>query len=124
MSRRPISNTLPKLAHLLNLDINTTLHSTSILNDVALNVLSQHLQEYLQSLIISQLEFKFPLVFSKIARRRFAEQENAISVVSHSLNNDSSLVLPLLNIIEHDMTATTAYQILSKNGFTANFDIV
>ncbi|KAM3162737.1 hypothetical protein ACU8KH_02997 [Lachancea thermotolerans] len=41
--------------------------------------------EYIVSLFLSQLEFQFPLVFSRICRRRFLQQEASLGSVSYSL---------------------------------------
>lgn len=122
---RHSSSGLPsQIAHLLRLDITASLESSTIDHNALLDIILLQLKEYLQSLFISQLEFKFPLLFSKVARRRLAEQDNSLSVVSQSLTRDSSLVLPLIKIIEMDMTATTVYQLLSRTHGSSLIDLV
>ncbi|QLL32227.1 hypothetical protein HG536_0C03960 [Torulaspora globosa] len=70
------------------------------------------LNEYLCSLFISQLEFRFPLVFSATARKRFMSQESALGPISYALTNSSALLPILTKLISDDTTATTVYQVM------------
>ncbi|QLQ80485.1 hypothetical protein HG537_0D04850 [Torulaspora globosa] len=70
------------------------------------------LNEYLCSLFISQLEFRFPFVFSATARKRFMSQESALGPISYALSNSSALLPILIKLISDDTTATTVYQVM------------
>lgn len=70
------------------------------------------LNEYLCSLFISQLEFRFPFVFSATARKRFMSQESALGPISYALSNSSALLPILTKLISDDTTATTVYQVI------------
>ncbi|SCU92613.1 LAFA_0F11738g1_1 [Lachancea sp. 'fantastica'] len=67
----------------------------------------KHCNFFLVSLLISQLEFQFPLVFSRVCRLRFLQQEASLGPVSYALTNSASMVPKLIKIISNDKTATT-----------------
>lgn len=81
-------------------------------NDCMDNIIS-HCNEYFSSLLISQLEFRYPLVFSKVARARLQEQEHSIGALSYALNSTSELMPYLILLIEKESTNTTAYQLIN-----------
>lgn len=68
--------------------------------------------EYIVSLFLSQLEFQFPLVFSRICRRRFLQQEASLGSVSYSLTGTPTMIPQLIKIISEDRTCTTCYHVL------------
>ncbi|SCU97004.1 LAME_0F18184g1_1 [Lachancea meyersii CBS 8951] len=67
---------------------------------------------FLVSLFISQLEFQFPLAFSRVCRLRFIQQEASLGPVSYALTNSAIMVPRLVKIISDDRTATTCYRII------------
>lgn len=67
--------------------------------------------EYLASLILSQLEFRFPMVFSMINRQKFQQQSTDLAPLAYSLTNSSSLLPLLVQLIANDRTATTVYHL-------------
>lgn len=76
--------------------------------------LISHINEYLSSLIISQLEFRYPLVFSIVARNRFKMIEKCIGPLSYALTKSSHLFPTIIKCIAKDTTSTTVYQITIK----------
>ncbi|SCV03320.1 LAMI_0H07206g1_1 [Lachancea mirantina] len=71
----------------------------------------RHCNEYLVSLFLSQLEFQFPLVFSKWSRSRFSQQQRSLGPVSYALTGSTELIPQLIKIISRDTTATACYQV-------------
>ncbi|CCK68322.1 Rec102p KNAG_0A06650 [Huiozyma naganishii CBS 8797] len=86
--------------------------------------LIEQFNEYLGSLIISQLEFRYPLVFSSLVRRRLSLQERFLPSVSYSLTDSSKLLPHLVQMISKDRTATTVYQLLKNTKCKLSFDIM
>ncbi|SCV05206.1 LANO_0H02388g1_1 [Lachancea nothofagi CBS 11611] len=72
--------------------------------------------EFLVSLFVSQLEFQFPLAFSRVCRSRFLQQEAFLGPISYALANSASMIPKLIKIISDDKTATTCYRILQLSG--------
>lgn len=70
------------------------------------------LNQFFASLLISQLEFKFPLVFSSLVRKRIAIQEKYFAPISYSLTNSIKLIPIIIKIISDDRTSTTAFVLL------------
>lgn len=73
-----------------------------------------HLNEYFSSLIISQLEFEYPIVFSMVSRLRLKWQQGSLGPISYALTNTSVLLPVMLNMIAQDKSATTVYQMLCQ----------
>ncbi|CAI4047141.1 hypothetical protein N7582_003997 [Saccharomyces uvarum] len=73
-----------------------------------------HLNEYFSSLIVSQLEFEYPMVFSMTARLRLKWQQGSLGPISYALTNTSALLPIMLNMIAEDKTSTTVYQVLCQ----------
>ncbi|QEU59558.1 Rec102 [Kluyveromyces lactis] len=74
--------------------------------------------EYVNSLFISQLEFKLPLVFSPGTRNRLKMHEGSIGLVSKCLDNSQTVTPSIVKIISNDKTSTTVFQILSETSKT------
>lgn len=85
-------------------------------NDEGWSSILNQSNEYLISLFVSQLEFQYPLVFSRDCRKRFLQQEKSLGPISYALTNSSSLIPNLIKIISDDNTATTSYQIVKLLG--------
>lgn len=115
---------LPMVAHCTELKINVDFYHTSHLWSPA-DVISQF-NEYLASLISSQLEFQFPMVFSMIVRNRFKSQERDIGPISYSLVGSSALIPIAVQLIAGERTATTVFQMLKPDRRTSriNFQIL
>ncbi|GAV55842.1 hypothetical protein ZYGR_0AZ00130 [Zygosaccharomyces rouxii] len=115
---------LPVVAHCTDLRINVDFHHCPHLWSPA-DAISQF-NEYLASLIASQLEFQFPMVFSIIARNRFKSQETDIGPISYSLACSSALIPITIQLIAGERTATTVCQLLRPNRRTSriNFKIL
>lgn len=112
-----------KIIHLKELAISSDFHS-NIPSTVDINNIIAHTKEYLNSLIISQLEFKFPLIFSANARNRAQKQENSLGVISYTLTNCPILIPHLLKTISNDRTSLSIFQILCSEKNTRCFDII
>lgn len=112
-----------KINFIEELLVSVSFHSTNDL-EKELDSFKSHLSEYMASLMISQLEFRFPLVFSKIAKKRVKEQENSFFVISQAIKGNSSLVLKFIRMIHVDQTSLSAFQILSSSEFPANLQII
>lgn len=110
VENRPHIKNLPQIYFVDTLrtfvDLTTTCEQDQLLDQVL-----PQLNEYLGSLFLSQLEFRFPFVFSVAARKRFLAQEAAIGPISYALSNSSVLLPILTKLISDDTTATTAFQI-------------
>ncbi|CAR29548.1 hypothetical protein ZYGR_0AD02300 [Zygosaccharomyces rouxii] len=111
---------LPIVAHCTDLKIDADFHHCPHLWS-PVDVVSQ-LNEYLASLIVSQLEFQFPMVFSTIARNRFKSQETDIGPISYSLVYSSALIPITVQLIAGERTATTACQLLRPKRRTSRID--
>ncbi|KAL3231109.1 Uncharacterized protein RNJ44_00748 [Nakaseomyces bracarensis] len=87
---------------------------TDITNEkeLAKNIRS-HCNEFFASVLVSQLEFRYPFVFSMVARQRFQQQEHSIGPLSYALNGSSGLMPSLISLIEKEPTNTVAYQIVN-----------
>ncbi|CAI4046834.1 Rec102p SKDI_12G3600 [Saccharomyces kudriavzevii IFO 1802] len=83
-------------------------------NSIEVGQIIPHLNEYFSSLIVSQLEFEFPMVFSMIARLRLKWQQGSLGPISYALTNTSVLLPIMLNMIAQDKSSTTVYQILCQ----------
>lgn len=70
------------------------------------------LNQFFSSLLISQLEFKFPLVFSPLVRNKISIQEKYFAPISYSLTNSTQLIPVIIKIISNDRTSTTAFVLL------------
>lgn len=70
------------------------------------------INQYFSSLIISQLEFKFPIVFSSLVRKRISSQEALLAPISYSLTGTSHLIPIIIEMISKDKTATTCVSLL------------
>lgn len=77
--------------------------------------------EYLNSLFLSQLEFRLPLVFSYGARTRLKMHESSIGLVSKCLDNSQTVTPSIVKIISNDKTSTTVFQILDETSKTQRF---
>ncbi|CCD27059.1 Rec102p NDAI_0J01670 [Naumovozyma dairenensis CBS 421] len=73
-----------------------------------------HFNEYFASLFISTLEFQFPLVFSNLARNRARWNESSLAPISYALTESSRLLPYMVQLVNNDTTATTAYQLLTR----------
>lgn len=106
---RPHMN-LPSVAFCTELQVQAnfyhSIHKWNVLEAI------RQINEYLSSLIVSQLEFQLPLVFSIVTRNRFKSQENDIGPISYGLTQSSALIPLVIELIVLDKTATTVYQIL------------
>lgn len=120
---RSHDSTLPSIAYLEEIVVTAKFYGGLGVKLDATSLVPQ-LQEYLSSLIISQLEFQFPLVFSAVARKRFQSQETVLAAVSYSSTESSFLIPLLVRLIANDPTATTAYQLLSNYGYNVTFKII
>ena len=120
---RSHDSTLPSIAYLKEIVITAKFYGELGVKLDATSMVPQ-LQEYMSSLIISQLEFQFPLVFSAVARKRFQGQEAVLAAVSYSSTESSFLIPLLVRLIANDPTATTAYQLLSHYGYNVTFRII
>lgn len=74
----------------------------------------QQCNEYMNSLFMSQLEFKMPLVFSSVARNRLMKHEPTIGVISKCLDNSQSMTPSIVKILCDDRTATTTFQVIHE----------
>lgn len=111
LALRSYNDNLPSLGYFQKLEINA--HFTHLIEEpLEISFIKTHFNEFLSSLIISQLEFQYPLVFSNLTRKRFFWQEKDIGPVSYALTDSSSLLPTLVTLMNNDTTATTAYQLL------------
>ena len=83
-------------------------------NFVEISQVIPHFNEYFSSLIVSQLEFEYPMVFSMISRLRLKWQQSSLAPISYALTNTSVLLPIMLNMIAQDKSSTTVYQILCR----------
>lgn len=86
---------------------------------------TKSINQFFSSLMISLLEFKFPIVFSPLVRQRILNQEMYLAPISHALSNSSKLVPLIIEMISTDKTATDTYILLFakreiKCGYTLN----
>lgn len=79
---------------------------------ITIGVIRKSLNQFFCSLVISQLEFKFPMVFSPLARTRISIQDIYFAPISHFLTNSTRLIPLLVKISTKDKTATTSYLLL------------
>ncbi|SMN22620.1 similar to Saccharomyces cerevisiae YLR329W REC102 Protein involved in early stages of meiotic recombination [Maudiozyma saulgeensis] len=112
-----------KINYIEELVVNVSFNSTNPL-EKEMDSLRSHLREYMSSLILSQLEFRFPLVFSRVARKRVIEQENSFLVISHAIKGDPSLILKFIRLVHNDQTSLSIFQILSSSKFRVTFEII
>ncbi|CEP61032.1 Rec102p LALA0_S02e05226g [Lachancea lanzarotensis] len=101
-----------QLATISAVTVNATLSSSLTPLEIDGVAVVKHCNFFLVSLLISQLEFHFPLVFSRVCRLRFLQQEASLGPVSYALTSSASLVPKLVKIISDDKTATTCYRII------------
>lgn len=80
--------------------------------DVNVSEIKNLLNQFFSSLVISQLEFKFPLIFSSLVRNRIATQETYFAPISYCLTNSTRLIPVIIKIISKDRTSTTAFILL------------
>lgn len=118
----------PKIVFLERLDVRSKFHH-SLHDQLPIDEIMAQFNEYLSSLIVSQLEFQYPMVFSMTCRQKFLSQSIDLGPLSYSLNCSSSLLPHLVKIIADDNTSTTIYQILNASGKTgknghSNFQIL
>lgn len=106
---RPHRN-LPTVAFCTELHVQASFHHLP--HRLDLHGMVTQFNEYLSSLIISQLEFQLPLVFSIVARNRFKTQESDVGPISYGLTDSSALIPLEVQLIAMDKTATTVCQIL------------
>ncbi|AET41176.1 Rec102p Ecym_7347 [Eremothecium cymbalariae DBVPG len=109
---KPISLHLTKEYKVLvlsKLTINGEFYSLGSLDN---STVQDHLNEYFISLIISQLEFQFPLVFSRNSRRKFLNHEQTMGAVSCSLAGNNSLISNISEMIAHDLTSSFVFEVL------------
>ncbi|CCF56093.1 hypothetical protein KAFR_0A06580 [Kazachstania africana CBS 2517] len=97
----------------INIDI-------SLFREVTLENITTTFNQYFVSLLASQLELKFPFVFSKLARSRLKAQEDDLSPLSQCIIGSAALLPNLLMTMQRDTTATIVYQLLAGGG-KANF---
>ncbi|KOG98007.1 Rec102p [Saccharomyces eubayanus] len=83
-------------------------------SSIEMDQIIPHLNEYFSSLIVSQLEFEYPMVFSTTARLRLKWQQGSLGPISYALTNSSALLPIMLKMIAEDKTSTTVYQILCQ----------
>lgn len=112
VERRSHVKSLPKVQFLKELKVISTLCTPCDILPSTKSVVPQ-LNEFLGSLFVSQLEFRYAFVFSVIARRKFLAQESSIGPISYALTNSSALLPLLTKLIGDDSTATSAYQLVS-----------
>ncbi|AMD22356.1 HGR017Wp [Eremothecium sinecaudum] len=111
---KPKSLQLSRDYHILflpHVKIQAAFHST---DDIDPKTVQNHLNEYVSSLLVSQLEFQFPLVFSKNCRNKFAQHERSMGSVACSLGGDCSLISNISEIISRDSTSTLIFQVLDN----------
>lgn len=82
------------------------------------------LNDFFKSLLISQLEFQFPMIFCKITRQKIFREQSLLNPVSHNLTTTSELVPMLLKLINDDHTSSLVYQILIASKLTCNLNII
>lgn len=70
------------------------------------------INQFFSSLMISQFEFKFPIVFSPLVRQRILNQEMYLAPISHALSNSSKLIPSIIEMISKDKTATNTFILL------------
>lgn len=114
VERRSHMKSLPQVQFLKRLKVVVTLccFCDTLLSTEA--VVPQ-LNEFLGSLFVSQLEFRYPFVFSSATRTKFLAQESSIGPISYALASSSALLPLLTKLIEDDTTATTAYRLVSPH---------
>ncbi len=81
-------------------------------NKLSIKDINKSLNQFFCSLMVSQLEFQFPLVFSPLVRQRVLKQEMYLAPISHALSNSSQLIPVFIKMISRDKTATTIYILL------------
>lgn len=112
---------LPIVAHCTDLKIDADFYHFPHQWSSA-DVISQF-NEYLASLVVSQLEFQFPMVFSVIARNRFRAQEADIGPISYGLVCSSALIPITVQLIAEEKTATTVCQLLRPSKRTSRVNL-
>lgn len=123
LSEKDLSDKNIKVNHLEKVNIIGEYYSNKKIESKLDNI-THHLREYLTSLMVSQLELKFPLIFSRVARKRTKEQENSFTVVSYAIKGNSTLFLKFLRMTNRDRTASSIFQILSNNNYGQRLDIL
>ena len=98
-----------RLAYLTRLIINCEFYGVS---DTQEGTVLDHLNEFVTSLILSQLEFQFPFVFSRRGRRKFLEHEQSMGSLSYSLTGNNSLIPSVIEVMANDLTSTTVFELL------------
>lgn len=109
--RRLHLKSIPQVHFLKRLRVQATLYTPN--DGPTANLIVPQLNEYLGSLFFSQLEFRYPFVFSMTARKRFLAQESSIGPISYALTNSSAILPVLTKLIGDDPTATTAHQLIA-----------
>lgn len=123
INEKHLSSTDVKINYLKQIKIVGQFNSNET-TEICIDKVVFHLREYLTSLMISQLEFKFPLIFSRVARKRIKEQESSFTVVSYAIKGNSTLFLKFLKMANNDKTASSIFQILSNNNYGQRLDMV
>ncbi|SCU87067.1 LADA_0E01794g1_1 [Lachancea dasiensis] len=88
------------------------IHADLLGRSVAAGDVVRHCNEYIVSLFMSQLEFQFPLAFSRTCRQRFLQQEAYLGSISYALTNSATMIPKLVKLISNDKTATMCYRLL------------
>lgn len=83
-----------------------------------------HINEFFSCFLLSQLEMRFPLIFSKIARDRINKQAQDFGPICYNLNNTPSLFPHILKVISSDLTATTIFQLLLGEYLSHDYRII
>lgn len=85
---------------------------------VAASVSVAALAQYTTELFLSQLEPRFPLVFSTLARERFLHMSASLPALANALHRSPKeqwlFLLNAVKILNSDLSNTTVYQLLTK----------
>ncbi|EDO17106.1 hypothetical protein Kpol_1025p26 [Vanderwaltozyma polyspora DSM 70294] len=104
---------LPKVYYLQKLEISSHFFSQTQLDSVPIVDFVNTFNEFTTSLFLSQLEFRFPLVFSSTTRQLFRCQESELGPISYALSDSPALIPILISIISNNMIYTSIYQLVN-----------
>ncbi|CCE63576.1 hypothetical protein TPHA_0F00900 [Tetrapisispora phaffii CBS 4417] len=82
-------------------------------DDTVYQMIKSHMNEYLASLFLSQLEINFPICFSKYIREYLSANILEYPQISFILSNSSKLIPYLITILKNDNNFKTIFKILT-----------
>lgn len=82
------------------------------------------LNDFFKSILISQLEFRFPMIFCQITRQKMHKEQRFLGSVSDNLSGSTKLIPTLTKLVNDDTKSLSVYQILNANKVKLDLNII